>query len=156
MEDSLADCPKEYAELLNVLEAQPAIEEMGFSPSFDPPFILFIENKLGISVTVLKPLLQYAIVQFRKLYPSFHELIEIESGHSHVQIESDKIQRIFSNISQVTSVMLTIRLNLPMALNVRKILIENGHLDCNKELSLLLMWFTQHPKSPAGENLSLY
>lgn len=116
------------------------IDEIGIT--LDPllPPIFHVDSKLGIAKSVLKPVFTYAIEQLYRL----RSMIVSEEGQRTI------IPQMYTNLLNVSRVVLIIKGDFPIAYDVRKGLIGGGHLITKKELEFTALLFTRHPKCPSG------
>jgi hypothetical protein len=112
------------------------IDELGVILSNDPPFVVVMEHKLGISMSIIKPLFLYCKGILDTLGITT-DITTIDSNNSN-------------NIACVTRALLVIKGDYPPALAVRKILLEGNYISIDDELKLLSVIFSKHPKSPSA------
>lgn len=108
------------------------MDELGVMMTTEPPYIFVVDHKLGVSVSVLKPLFIY----------SLNKLKEVLLHPDHEKFVDDLIS--------LTRSLLIVKGDLPQAFNIRKRLIRQGNLNVVSELLFLKMLFTKHPKSPSS------
>ena len=118
------------------------VDEIGFLPTPCESNIVVVENKLGVSTALLKPLFRYAITEYKRL------CAVIKENDDYICFLDKKS---LLHLASVTQVMLLIRGDLPIILNTRKQLLDNKIIDYDKELLFLNALFTLHPKSPSGK-----
>lgn len=118
------------------------VDEIGLIPPPCSPNVVVVENKLGISMAILKPLFRYALSEFKLLRKL------IKANDDYMYFLDDTSLRHLAAISQA---MLLVRGDLPMAWITRKQLIDCKIIRINKELNFLNALFTLHPKSPSGK-----
>ena len=99
---------------------------------------MLVEHKLGISMTILKPLFKYTVTELEKYRNDLrnNELINFY----------DKIKAICS----LSRVILLVKGDFPPALNARKVMIEMDILHAQSEIKFLNVVFSKHPKSPSA------
>lgn len=120
----------------------PNIDELGIvmSPHPPGPALVCVDHKLGLSMSIIKPLFKFCIIRFHST------LSDLAKGHLKLY-ESETMNM----MNSLTRALLLVKGDLPLAFNVRKQLILNGTcLTVDSELSFLKMLFTKHPKSPTG------
>ena len=114
----------------------PDIDEIGLT--YDPPssssHTVLIDHKLGIYAKSLKKLFKYASGELRK-----HVTCAAEHA---VNLSAEDLHRL-------TRAVLIVRGDNPMALHLRKKLLNRQMLPLPAEISLLDMIFLLHPKSPS-------
>jgi hypothetical protein len=113
------------------------MDEVGLLMENEPITVL-VENKLGISVHELKPLFKYSISELNNL---------LRSNPNKLLWQSVDI---IEKFNQLTRAILIIRGDMPVALNIRKYLIENTHLDYLYELDFMKIVLLRNPKSPSA------
>ena len=133
----------DMAELINCLDhaflENECIEELGLIMQSPPPSVTVVDNKIGISVHVLKLLFTHAIEELNNLMPSLKNCC---------MLQYDDLRAM--KIASLSRAALIVRGDTPYVLNMRKSLIIQGKLSPLKELLFLSMIFTQHPKSSSG------
>jgi hypothetical protein len=129
-----AQCVKrsmEYVEeVYSAFERDPLIDELGVILSQDPPFVLLIDHKIGLSMAILKPLF---------LYTSTNLQPPLLSSHS----QDDKL------LEKLSLGALLVKGDFPPALAVRKRLIQKGALSPLGELKFIQVILSKHSKSPS-------
>lgn len=129
-------------EILNELDAafaaDPMIDELGFMFGYEPSAIVLTEHKLGVSTKYLKPLFRYVSGRLRELLG-----VKAQVGQNWFLLHAEELVRL-------SRAALVVRADNPLALNLRKQLIESStFLDAMAELHLLQLLFMVHPKSPS-------
>lgn len=112
-----------------------SIKEIGFMTTSQPPFVVSSEDNLGISVSVLKPLYKYALIELNRI---------VITGDDQSCIMG------ITKLLSLSRLALLIKGDLPMAFKYRKLAMQNNHLDVRDEINFLSLLFTKHPKSPSG------
>ena len=125
------------AELNDAFQSDPDIDEIGVVLAVAPPSIVLQEHKLGITATVLKPLLKYCLQQFYALTMNIKDYASISSA-------------LATEIIGLTRAILCIRGNFPLAFSCRKAFLTEGLISIERELLFLNVLFTKHPKCPAS------
>ena len=119
------------------------IDEIGIIPKKqtkvdDTEAVDLIEHKLGISSWALKPLFSHCLVEFFKIYHLVrNKNTELTNGRNPEVIKS------------ITRSIMIVKGDMPLALSLRKELIENGMITLDEELNLMKLIFQLHPKSPS-------
>lgn len=110
------------------------VREIDFMPVLSPPYVLYAENTLGISMKVVKDLYLYAYQRFLSISPENGRLSDTGS------------------LMQASLVLLTIKADFPMAYNIRKtVLLKKDALErYGQEIQTLHTLFSRHPKSPSA------
>lgn len=115
------------------------LNEFGVIFSTDPPYVVHVEHKLGMSMSCLKEVYKFAVVEFHKC------LMQLKQTNAFFENVSFTVK-----MNSVSRIILLIKGDNPMAFIARKHLIENHCYSENSEISLLNVVFTKHPKSPSG------
>jgi protein prenyltransferase alpha subunit repeat containing protein 1 len=113
------------------------VDEIGLTTDINLPPIVFIENRIGISVVVLKPLYKH----FTEL---FYRLVSLIAS-AHMSISS-----VAPELNSFTRGILLVKGDFPMAYNYRKKLIELELIQVEDEIALTKVIFSRTPKSPSG------
>ena len=113
------------------------IDEVGIVMTQPPePPIVIVEKKLGISQYIIKPLFIYVLQKFHAIYGT------IRKGISSLALTGDEI-------ISLTRVILLIKGDMPLALAMRKELIDIAMICIEDELKFIQIVFPRHPKSPS-------
>jgi hypothetical protein len=116
-------------EIYSFFEKDPDIDELGIILTNDPPHVLHIEHKIGLSMSILKPVFHYAS---KHLQPPFL-----------FNIHDNKL------LEKLSLCALLVKGDFPPALNVRKKLIQQNLLQPCRELQLIQVILSKHSKSPS-------
>jgi protein prenyltransferase alpha subunit repeat containing protein 1 len=116
-------------EIYSIFEKDPLIDELGIILTNDPPYVLHIEHKIGISMSILKPLFHFAS---KHLQPPFL-----------FSIDDNKF------LEKLSLCALLVKGDFPPALNIRKKLIQQNLLQPQRELQLIQVILSKHSKSPS-------
>lgn len=110
------------------------MREIDFMPVLSPPYVLYAENTMGISMKVIKDLYLYAYQRFLSISNQNRQLSDSAS------------------LMQASLALLTIKADFPMAYNVRKevLLTEDTLERYGQEIQKLHTLFSRHPKSPSA------
>ncbi len=118
------------------------VVEVDFVPSSEPPYVLFDERCLGISMKILKPLYKYSYQRLMTLNE------RLKTATRSGQLE--KLKDIIVEGMTISEVALTVKGDIPVAYHLRKQGIMKSKNLITKELSFLSAIFTKHPKCPSG------
>lgn len=129
-----------FKELIDKIECDPDIDEIGIIMGAPPPAIVLVEHKLGVSMGILKPMFVYAASEFSQL------LLKLPS----VTPGSEEHYALCRSGLDLSKAILLVKGDIGIAINFRKEMIVNGLLSCQEEIKFLRMLFTKHPKSPGG------
>lgn len=121
------------------------VRDIDFMPTFDPPYILFQEGVLGISMKIIKPLYLY-------IYRSFMKLIQELRANDKVAPSAlfERSEHRVSDIDNISKIMLTLKGDFPLAYSYRKKLLLNNSNMLAAEMQFIAAIFSKHPKSPSG------
>jgi hypothetical protein len=114
-------------------ESDPAIDEIGFMFGYEDSNMVVVEHKLGISTKCLKKLFKYASSTLRDT---------VVGKRDRIYLKADEVLRL-------TRAILIVRADNPLALCLRKELLQQKFLDYSQEISFLNILFPLHPKSPS-------
>ncbi len=103
----------------------------------EPPYVVYVDRNLGLSVAVLKNLFKFCLLEYQIITARLHNKDVVLCA---VNVEIDTMSK----------VLLIIKGDLPSAFQYRKLLIESGHTSIHSEMSFTAALFTKHPKSPSG------
>lgn len=117
---------------------QQVVRFVDFMPTFTPPYVLFAENTLGISMKVLKPLYKQVYQQFTQVY---HEWKSIEGTTDNV---------LHKTLLHISRIVLLIKGDLNFVYNARKAVLLQLPGMISAEIQFLAIVFSKHPKSPSG------
>lgn len=122
-----------YEEICRVWSTE-HVREIDFMPVVSPPYVMFAENTIGISMKIVKDLYLYAYQRFLSV-----------AGESRLISNHDSLM-------QASLALLTIKADFPMAYNVRKeVLLHEDSLErYGHEIQILHTLFSRHPKSPSA------
>ncbi len=109
------------------------IDELGVILSNEPPFVVVIDHKLGVSMGILKP-----------LFLLCKDLLETNLD----SIDENYLKS--KEMISFTRAILLVKGDFPPALSIRKKLIMYNFLSVDEELHFLAMIFSKHPKSPSA------
>lgn len=118
---------------------QNQIREIDFIPLTEPPYVVYAENTLAISMKIIKTL-------YLCVYQQFLALLALKNSQD---TPSEELQ---NNLLDTSLAVLTIKGDFPMAYNVRKdiLLMSLSLQTLGDEIQRLHAVFTKHPKSPSG------
>lgn len=120
------------------LSSSIVLECVDFMPSVEPPYVLYAEKTIGIAYGVIKPL-------FRYLYQN--SLLALQNYNHSNQIMPQSSD---TWVELITRVLLLLKGDLSFIYNLRKRIILNNPQYLTKEIPLLKVIFSKHPKSPSG------
>jgi len=124
-------------EIDRAFATDPDIDELGVVLSSDENIVL-TEHKLGIPMTILKPLFKYSITELHNNREALHQPVN--------SITPQDVAKVCS----LSRAILLVKGDFPPALNARKIMIEHGYLCAQREIQFLNVVFSKHPKSPSA------
>lgn len=134
MSDADCDIASHVTELDSILDNN-YIDEVGITLDASLPPIFYIDGKLGIAKTVLKPLFKFALQSVYKFkFSTRVSTCEHASKHA----------------LSITRLVLLIKGDFPIAFDIRKQLIEVGALPIRDEIAFTSLLYTRHPKCPSG------
>ena len=107
---------------------------VGIILSNEGPHVIVVEHKLGISMSILKPMFGYVVPELHRL-----RLLLNDSPHEELVLRIDK----------VSLAALLVKGDFPPALDIRKSLITQKLLCARQEIRLTGVIFSKHPKSPS-------
>ena len=134
MSDADYDITSRVAELDAILDNN-IVDEVGITLDTSLPPIFYIDGKLGIAKTVLKPLFKFALQSVYKF--KFSTRV---TACEHVS----------KHALSITRLVLLIKGDFPIAFDIRKQLIEVGALPIRDEIAFTSLLYTRHPKCPSG------
>lgn len=108
------------------------IVEFGIVITSEPPYVVVVEGRLGIAMTVLKPLFQEALRVLTTLQSK-------GCGETDVYM-----------VAGAARALLLVKGDFVPAFVVRKELVSKGCLTVNDELAMTRLILSKHPKSPAA------
>jgi protein prenyltransferase alpha subunit repeat containing protein 1 len=125
------------------------VREVDFMPTLEPPYVLFVEHVLGVSMVLLKPLYRSVYQKLMALLVTANDVKKASKWDSNVANQLVQ-QDFWTTALRVTQVVLVVKGDLAVAYNIRKkALLHNPHLLC-KEFNFSAAIFSKHPKSPSG------
>lgn len=122
------------------------VREIDFVPSFEPPWIMFQEHCLGISMKLLKPLYKYSYQELLRICS------DIKLARNNKFVHQELLTSLLSQGLRISQVVLSVKGDMPMAYNVKKQAILQDLSRLNREIKFLSSIFSKHPKSPSGWN----
>jgi hypothetical protein len=117
-------------EVYSAFERDINIDELGIILSQDLPHVVLMEHKIGLSMSILKPLF---------LFTSTNLQPPLLSSHSH----DDKL------LEKLSLGALLVKGDFPPALAIRKKLIQKGVMFPLRELKFIQVILSKHSKSPS-------
>lgn len=134
MSDADSDIICHVTELDRILDNN-FVDEVGITLDTSLPPIFYVDGKLGIAKTVLKPLFKFALQSVYKF--KFSTRI---TASEHVS----------KHALSITRLVLLIKGDFPIAFDIRKQLVEVGALPVRDEIAFTSLLYSRHPKCPSG------
>jgi protein prenyltransferase alpha subunit repeat containing protein 1 len=133
-----------YHEILRVWKEE-AVVEIEFAPILSPPFVLYAEKTLALSMKILKPLYLYVYQKFLDECKQYRQTIQANG----CALTNTTMTEVLMNSSLV---LLTVKADFPMAYNIRKEILQfcPEMERFGQEIQCLHVLFSRHPKSPSA------